>query len=45
MWIAPKKATIKQAYDNDIISDGMKYNNYDDGKQNNVLNIRINNIK
>jgi len=27
----PKKATIKQAYDNDIISDGMKYNNYDDG--------------
>jgi len=26
----PKKATIKQAYDNDIISDGMKFN-YDDG--------------
>jgi len=26
----PKKATIKQAYDNDIISDGMKFK-YDDG--------------
>jgi translation initiation factor 3 subunit J len=27
----PKKATIKQAYDNDIISDDIKYKYYDDG--------------